>query len=122
MAGIKPRNSSRSQFKRLEILAFPCEYIFSLMNFIVNNKEHFQTNSAVHSVNTRNKNQLQTNCQPLKFSEKCIIMLASKFSSLPSSLTSLVNKKAQFKAALKKYLSTQSLCSVDEFLMFTNES
>jgi hypothetical protein len=28
------------------------------MNFIVNNQEHFQTNSAMHSVNTRNKNQL----------------------------------------------------------------
>jgi hypothetical protein len=29
-----------------------------LMNFIVNNQEHFQTNSAIHNVNTRNKNQL----------------------------------------------------------------
>jgi hypothetical protein len=42
------------------------------MNFIVNNQEHFETNSAVQSVNTRNN-------------------------SLPSSLTSLTNKKAQFK-------------------------
>jgi uncharacterized protein (UPF0303 family) len=28
------------------------------MNFIVNNQDHFQTNCAKHSVNTRNKNQL----------------------------------------------------------------
>jgi hypothetical protein len=40
MAGVKPRNSCRSLFKRLEILALPCEYIFSLMNFTVNNQEH----------------------------------------------------------------------------------
>jgi hypothetical protein len=28
------------------------------MNFIVNNEEHFQTNSTINSVNTGNKNQL----------------------------------------------------------------
>jgi hypothetical protein len=44
------------------------------------------------------------------------------FNSLPSSLTSLVNKKAQFKVALKRYLITHSLYSVDEFLMFTKKS
>jgi hypothetical protein len=59
MAGFKPRNSCRSLFKRLEMLTLPYEYIFTLLLFIVNNQEHFQTsNSAVHSVNTRNKNQL----------------------------------------------------------------
>jgi hypothetical protein len=58
MAGVKPRNSCRSLCKRLEILALPCEYIFSLMSFIINNQEHFQTNFAINSINTRNKNQL----------------------------------------------------------------
>jgi hypothetical protein len=28
---------------RLEILPLPCEYIFTLMNFVVNKQEHFQT-------------------------------------------------------------------------------
>jgi hypothetical protein len=51
MAGVKPRNSCRGLFKILDILPFPCEYIFSLMNFTVNNQEHFQTNSAVHTIN-----------------------------------------------------------------------
>jgi hypothetical protein len=58
IAGVKPRNSCRNLFKGLEILPLPCEYIFLLMNFIVNNQELFQTNSAAHSVNTRNKHQL----------------------------------------------------------------
>jgi hypothetical protein len=61
MAGVKPRNSCRSLFKRLEILTLPCEYIFSLLLFIVKKKkqqEHFQANFAAHSFNTRNKNQL----------------------------------------------------------------
>jgi hypothetical protein len=58
MAGIKPRNLYRSMFKKLEILPLPRVYIFSLTNFTVNNLELFQTNSALHSVNTRNENHL----------------------------------------------------------------
>jgi hypothetical protein len=54
MAGVKPRVSCRTLFKRLEILPLPCEYICSLMNFTVNNQELFQTDFTVHSVNTRN--------------------------------------------------------------------
>jgi hypothetical protein len=42
--------------------------------------------------------------------------------SLPSSLTSLVNKKSQFKVALKMYLNTHSFYCVDEFLMFENNA
>jgi hypothetical protein len=72
MAVAKPRNLCRSLFKKLEILPLPCEYIFSLMNFIVNNLELFQTNSTKHSVNIRNKNYLHgLVCQPFMFSERC---------------------------------------------------
>jgi hypothetical protein len=81
MLGVKPQNSCRGLFKRLQILPLPCEYIFSLLNFIINNKEHFQTNSSVHSVNTRNKHNLNRPvANPDMFSKKAHIILASKFS------------------------------------------
>jgi hypothetical protein len=35
MVGVKPQNSCRELFKRLQILPFPCEYILSLLNFII---------------------------------------------------------------------------------------
>jgi hypothetical protein len=44
------------------------------------------------------------------------------FNILPSSLKSHMNKKAQFSGALKWYLNTYSFYSVDEFLMFENDS
>jgi hypothetical protein len=47
IVGGESRNSCRNLFMRLEILPLPCEYIFTLMNFVVNNEEHFQTNSAI---------------------------------------------------------------------------
>jgi hypothetical protein len=123
MAGVKPTNSCRSLFKRLKILAFPCEYIFSLMNFIVNNQKHFQTNSAIHSVNTRNNNQLHRPIANLSCFQKSAYYAGIKiFNSIPPSLTSLVNKKAQFEVALKRYLITHSFYPVDEFLMFANNS
>jgi hypothetical protein len=56
MAGVNPRNSCKNRFKKLKILTLPCENIISLMDFIVNNQEHFQTNCTIHSVNTKNKN------------------------------------------------------------------
>jgi IS1 family transposase len=57
LVGAHPRTPCRNLFKKLEILPVPCQYIFSLMNF-VNNQENFQTNSSVHSINTRIKHHL----------------------------------------------------------------
>jgi hypothetical protein len=93
------------------------------MNFIVNNQKHFQTNSAIHSVNTRNKNHLHRLVANLSCFQKNAYYAGIKIcNSLPSSLTSLANKKAQFEVALKRYLITHSFYSVDEFQMFTNKS
>jgi hypothetical protein len=90
---------------RLEILPLPCEYIFTLMNFVVNNQEHFQTNSAIHSVNTRNRDHLHRPTTNLLRFQKSVYYAGIKiFNSLPSNLRSLMNKKAQFKVALKKIL------------------
>jgi hypothetical protein len=41
MVGVKPQNSYRDLFKRLQILPLPSEYIFSLPNFFISNQEHF---------------------------------------------------------------------------------
>jgi hypothetical protein len=45
------------RIQRSESLPFPCEYALSLVNL---NHEKFQTNSAVHSINKKNKYHLHT--------------------------------------------------------------
>jgi hypothetical protein len=55
MAGASTRTSCTNLFKQLEILPDPCQYIFSLMNFLINSQEIFQINSSIHNINTRNK-------------------------------------------------------------------
>jgi IS1 family transposase len=119
IAGVKPRNSCRILFMRLEILPFPCKYIFTLMNFVVNNQEHFHTNSTIHSVNTRNRDHLHRPTANLScFQKSAYYAGINIFNSLSSNLRSLMNKKAQFKITLKRYLNTHSYCSVEEVLMF----
>jgi IS1 family transposase len=95
IAGVMSKNSCRKPFMRLQIFPLPCEYIFSLMNFVVNNQELFQTNSAIHSVNTRNRDHLHRPVANLSCFQKSAYYVAIKiFNSLPSSLRSLMNKNA----------------------------
>jgi hypothetical protein len=102
MVGIKAQNSCRDLFKRLQILHLPCEYIFSLPNFIISNQEHFQANSVVHSVNTRNKHHLHRPIANLTGFQKGTYYSDIKIvNNLQSSLKSLMNEKSKFKEALK---------------------
>jgi hypothetical protein len=104
MASVKPIISCKYVFKRSEILFLSCNFILVLMNVNVNNKEHFQTNSNIHSVNTRNKNQLHRLFANLYCFQKSAYYAGIKIVfSLPSSLTSLITKKIQFKVALERY-------------------
>jgi hypothetical protein len=104
IAGVKSRNSCRNLFMRLEILPLPCKYIFALMNFVVNNQEHFQTNSAIHSVNIRNRVHLHRPIASLSCFQKSAYYAGIKiFKRLASNLRSLMNKQTQLKVPLKRY-------------------
>jgi len=82
------------------------------MNIVVNNQELFQTNSAIHSVNTRSRDHLHRPTANFSFFQKSAYYAGIKiFDSLPSNLRSLMNKKTQFKVALKRYLNTHCLYS-----------
>jgi len=60
MASAQPRTSCRSPLPQLEILSVSFQYILSLMKFITNNQEIFQTDSFIHNIQTRNKHHLHT--------------------------------------------------------------
>ena len=58
MSGAEPRASCKGLFRKLEIIPVPCQYILSLMLFIIDNPNNFQTVSQVRGLHTRSKNQL----------------------------------------------------------------
>jgi hypothetical protein len=76
----------------------------SLMNFLVNNQENFQTNSPIHSINTSNKHHLHRPTANLSCFQKSTFYSSIRiFNSLPCNIKNLKNEKAQFKAALRRY-------------------
>jgi hypothetical protein len=78
MAGAKPRNSCSSLYKELEIFPLSCEYIFSLMNVIVNNVELFQK-SQLYTLLTQEIRIIFTDqLRTFHVFRKVLTMLASK--------------------------------------------
>jgi len=58
LMGYGYRKSCRELFKELKILTHSPQYVFSLLLFVVNNRDHFDSNSVYHNINTRWKNDL----------------------------------------------------------------
>jgi len=113
MAGAQLRTLCRSLFQQLEILPIPCQYILSLMSFIINNQEILQTNTSIHNINTRNKHHLHRLNVNLSCLQKSTFYAGIKiFNSLPPSGTILQNDKAKFQTALRKYLHTHTPLTV----------
>jgi len=96
-------------FKQLEILPVPCQYMFSLMSFIINNQDILQTNSSIYSINKRNKHHLHRPDANLSCFQKSIFCAGINiFNSLPPSVIVLKNDKATFKTVLRTYLYTHT--------------
>jgi hypothetical protein len=82
MGGAQPRTSCRSLNQQSEILPVSSPFILSLMNFIINNQEIFQTNSTIHNINTINKHQLYRTNANLSSFQKCIFDAGIKISTV----------------------------------------
>ena len=52
------RVSCRELFKKLKIRPLPSQYIFSLLLFVIKNRDLFKSKSEIHSMNTRHRTDL----------------------------------------------------------------
>jgi hypothetical protein len=117
MTRVGSRSSCRGLFKKLDILPVPCQCIFSLMMFVVDNQDNFQTNLSIHGVDTRNKTQLHRPIANLSCFQKGVSYAGVKiFNSLSTSISNPRNDKLRFKVALQRYLMDHSFHSLAEFL------
>jgi hypothetical protein len=53
MVGIRDRESCREYFRKLKVLPLQSQYIYLLLLFVINNRQHFKINSDIHNINTR---------------------------------------------------------------------
>ena len=118
MVGAQPGTSCKSVFKQPKTLPDPYQYILSLMSFIINNLDIFQTNSSIHNINMRNKHHHlhRPNANHFVFQKSTFYAGIIIFHNLPPSVTIIKNEKSQFTAGLRQYLHTHCCCCVDELL------
>jgi len=101
MSGVEPRATCRGLIRKVEILPVPCQYIRSLLLFIIDNPNNFQTGLEVHGLHTRSKNQLFIPIANFTSVQKGITYTGIKiYSSLPSNILSLKKDKKLFKNEL----------------------
>jgi hypothetical protein len=120
VAGVKRIVFCRELFKKLNILPFASEYLLSLLSFVVDNMEKFQTNSDINNINTSHKHDLHQPSANLTSYQKGAYYAGIKlFTTLPGSIKSLNHGIKVFKPALKDYLLSHSY-SVEEFTSIEN--
>jgi hypothetical protein len=117
MNGVDPTHTCRDLFRKLEILPVPCVYLFSLMTFVANNLDKFQTNHSVYITGTRRNDHLHLPSACLSSYQRGVYYSGIKlFNTLPLYITVLKNDKKQFRQALRNYLQTNVFYSIDEFV------
>jgi hypothetical protein len=107
------RDSCRELFRELEILPLQSQYIFSLVMFMVNNKDLFKANSELYSRNTRYNNKLHYPTCKLTVFQKGVYYLGNKvFNWLPPNIRNLAQ---DFKIVLRRFLLFNSFYSLEEY-------
>jgi hypothetical protein len=102
----KPRDSCREIFKRMKIMTLYSQYIYTLLLFIINNKNIFVTNNKIHEHKTIfNNNNLHLPTVNLTKSDKgAYIANIKACNHLPQSIKILVDNEKSSKVSLKRFL------------------
>ena len=100
--GAKNDDSCREFFKLLKILPLPVQYIYSLLMFVVNNKNLFMDYADLYSIKTRNSYNLHLPSPHSTVFQKGVHYAGIKvFNYLPTSIKSIASDRS-FQKDLKK--------------------
>ena len=116
MTGSKSKDSCRKLFTGLKILPLPSLYIFSLLRFVIKNKDLFSTNNETHNYGTRQHLDFHYPSANLeKFQTGVRYMSVKIYSSLPICIKNEINNTNKFESLLKKCLLENSFYLLEEF-------
>jgi hypothetical protein len=102
MTGSGRLDSCRGLFKKLKILPLQSQYIFSILLFVVNNRNYFVANTDIHDINTRFNYNLRLHSTNLLIVQKGVLFSGSKiYNHLPSNIKLLFKNIKEFKFSLK---------------------
>jgi hypothetical protein len=107
-------DTCRTLFKKLGILPLPSQYIYSLLLFVVTNKQLFLLNSQIYSVHTRHSDNLHLPQTGLALVQKGVAYSGCKiYNYLPLHIKNISNNVPLFKSLLRKLLLQYVFYSVD---------
>jgi hypothetical protein len=114
--GCRKNVSCRNLFKKLKVLPLMSQYIFSLMMFVINNKNQFTINSEVHDINSRQHLNLHQPASTLTGCQQQIHYSAVRvYNNLPPHIKKLSDDTKNFKLQLKIFLYLHSFYSLEEY-------
>lgn len=117
MKGLKKRESCRDSFRKIKILPLCSQYVYSLMQYIVNNRHMFLRNSEINSIGTRQNNLFPPSVSMTKVQRGAYYSGIKIFNHLPAKLE-LSNDHKSFEAALKRFLYAGSYYSLKEYFNY----
>jgi len=95
-------------FKNLKILPFKSQYIFSLLLFVAKNRDLYESNSAIHNINTRFSWFTYYNCKLNNFLKKSLLFWIKVFNYLPTNIKNTSHDINQFRSVLKSFILINS--------------
>ncbi len=115
MLNLNWRESVKEQFKDLGFMTVYSMYIYEVLLHIKLNYNHLELVGNTHDYLTRGRNDIKMPLHKLKFFEKKPTVIGIKFyNHLPQSIKNEINFY-KFKKALKYYMLTKPLYSIEEF-------
>jgi hypothetical protein len=117
--GLKKYDSCRNSFEEMKILPLCSQYIYSLMQYVVNNTHSFIRNTEVHDIGTRqNINLFPPNISLTRVQKGFYYSGIKIYNHLPRELQQLSNDQKSFGLALKRFLFANSFYAMNEYFNY----
>ena len=119
MLGCRRLASCRNLLRKLKILPFSSQYIFSITMFIVKNKHQFTANSEIHGINTRQHSNLHQPAPNLtRFKQGIYYSGVKIYNNVPLHIKQLSDNPRSFELKLKNFLHFYSFYSLEEYFQY----
>jgi hypothetical protein len=106
-------------FQKIKNITLQSQYLYLLLLFVINNRQHFKINSDVHNINTRNNLDFHYPQARLSVYQKGAHYTGIKlFNKLHGSIKQLSHDPIQFQTALKVFFCIHSFYSMDEYFKY----
>ena len=122
ICNLKPRDTCRELFPQMQIMTFYSLYIYSLILFVINNGDLFQTNSVLHEYDTRIKDNLHfSELQMTKVKKGPYNSCIKAYNYLLNNITVLSPNSNTFKNDLKEFFIAHPFYSVEEYYEYKDK-